>query len=82
MSILPCLDAGLLVGADQVDPLLLEAGRLCIVRTDRLDGRIEGRRVLLSFIGQPGADPMGLELGLALKHTPRSVGRWRRRCRA
>lgn len=82
MGILPCLDAGLLVGADQVDSLVVETGCLGIVVADRLDCGIERCWVFFPFIREPGADQMRFELGRALKHAPRSVGRWTRRCRA
>jgi hypothetical protein len=72
------LDAGLLVGADDVDPLL---GQLSGPFVEVADGRrllAEGRRVKRVGI-EPVATAMGLEVGLSLKNAPHFVEQWSRR---
>ena len=68
------LDAGLLVGAHDVDALLGQLPGPLVQVADRLGLLAEGRRVKRVGI-EPVAAAMRLQVGLSLRTAPRSAGR-------
>ncbi len=74
------LNAGLLVGAHQMNPLSLQFRRFFVKFTDRCDLVVKLLWVVRAAIIQPVARQMRLKIGLALKSAPHCVGKSGSQC--
>ena len=74
------LDTGFLIGADDMNTSLVQFGCFSIQFTDDPDFLVKLLRVITTFIVQPIAKLVRLEIGFALKNAPHDGLRYLLQC--